>query len=432
MDILRILEKLLADSDIYEAEGNFEISSDCLEILCPIRGRLVFDRESVTGTAICILSPGTDHELKAGADTIIFRMALSMRAAAEAFPYEVIMEMSSGIRKVKSQELSEIIRQYISRMGTMYDTENAALAAALISELRKIYSPGDKLEITEQQKKLFTEIISQAAEIGDGLRLDDLAEKIGMTPQYLTSFWKKLTGRPLLKYLKERGEKQRELCERYERQERTLRTKGLNRSESQKLLETCRAYASEPIFKYADDRNGDEIKNVFVAPEGRHPVKPIWLRLVNLGYAKELYRGRAFNILERIQSEIGFQYGRICMLFDLIEMYSLGGRIYYSYSKIFSLIDTMLENNMRPFVELGNKQFRIQFSINEHFSPEDAYDPNEYFEKVIDLFQGFLRECINRYGYSEVEQWRFEIGYPPFLDADPGKKGGADEKLDLI
>lgn len=421
MNVLRLLENLFVDSDIYEAEEEFNISSDCLEILCPIKGELIDSEGAASSALVCILPPGKTYEFKTGAGTLLFRMALSMRALAENFSYEVLMEMAADIRKVDSFELIRIIRQYISRKE-ISGTENAALAASMISELEKIYRPEEKLGLTEQQARLFNEIIALADENDENLRLDDMAEKLGITPQYLTSFWKKLTGRPLLKYIKETEEKRRELCESYKNKKRLLRIKGMKRSHSQKSIEECRAYAMKPMFKYMDDKSKDKIKNIVASPEGRQPVKPVWLRLINLGYAKELYRGRAFHILERMQSDIGFQYGRICMLFDLIEMYSLGGKIYYSYSKIFSLIDTMLENNMRPFVELGNKQFRIQFSINEHFSPEDAYDPNEYFEKVIELFQGFLRECINRYGYSEVELWRFEIGYPPFLDADPGKK----------
>ncbi len=422
MNVLRILENLLVDSDIYKADEKFDISSDCIEILCPLRGKIIVEKNPVFNTSICIFPPEKVYRLLAEADTLIFRMALSMEALTENFSYEVVAEMLKNIKIIENAVFSEIIRKCTERRGCLSEMQKISMSAKIIAELENVYRPEDGLGLTEQQKRLYTEIISYTEENREELRLDDMAEKLGLTPQYLTSFWKKLTGSPLLKYIKESKAKKYDLHEHYKNQKRSLDLRGMKRLKSVEIAEICSLYAEVPRVRYFSAANEDKTRNVIAGPEGRHHVSPVWLSLINLGYARELYQGRAMDMLERMQKEIGFKYGRICMLFDLIEMYSLGGKIYYSYSKIFSLIDMMLKNNLRPFIELGNKQFRIQFSINEHFSPEDAYDPNEYFERIIELFPGFLRECINRYGYSEVERWRFEMGYPPYLDADPGKK----------
>ncbi|MCR4744431.1 MAG: hypothetical protein K5894_04290 [Lachnospiraceae bacterium] len=420
MNIVRSLENLIIDMDFYEAGHEVLISTSCLEILCPLSGKLIMGDLSLTDMDILILPPEKEHKIQAEDNTVFFRISLNMKFFAENLSYDLLELLLKDLKVVEEGELREIIKRFIFFSDSSIRTKKISLAAAIVSEIEDLYRPELKKKLTGQQLRLYSEVV-EAIEKADGNpRLDDLAENLGITPQYLTSFWKKISGMPLLKYIKENEEQRRILREHFSGDKKTYLINGVKSISDGRIHKIKENFLAEIE---ADDNAKDENTEVIMAaPDFRRRIDPIWLNLINLGYAKDLYQGRLNSIIERIQSKCGFKYGRICMLFDLIEMYSLGGKIYYSYSKIFSLIDLMIKNHMLPFIELGNKQFKIQFSVKEHFSPSDPYDPNEYFEKVIDLFPGFLRECINRYGYSNVEKWRFEIGYPPYLDADIEKK----------
>jgi beta-xylosidase len=136
-----------------------------------------------------------------------------------------------------------------------------------------------------------------------------------------------------------------------------------------------------------------------------------WNRLINLGYAQDFSNVKIFHQLTYTQREIGFSYGRICRLFDLVSQYSIGGKSIYDYNQIFQILDIMVENRMLPFLELSNKLFRIHLSAKENIAKNLVGSTVSYFDQLLEILPDFLRACINRYGQESVNSWRFEISY---------------------
>lgn len=156
----------------------------------------------------------------------------------------------------------------------------------------------------------------------------------------------------------------------------------------------------------------------FVSVEPKHHLRTFWKQLINLGYAENLRELSLKEALAQTQSRIGFRYGRICRIIDLIAPLSSGnvGTVQYDYTDVFDLLSQVLAHGMIPFLELGNKYFNIQESTNQFITPAGIQDPAEYFEDLGTLLPDFMRACINYYGQEVVDTWCFEISYG-FMDA---------------
>ncbi len=149
----------------------------------------------------------------------------------------------------------------------------------------------------------------------------------------------------------------------------------------------------------------------------RHHTHRFWRRLINLGYASNLQELALDATLEKIQHDIGFEYARICRITDLITSYSIDQKLYYDFSKVFPLLDQLMQNNLTPFLELGNKSFLIQESTAMSLSPVSPGESEDYYRSLEDILPHFIEACINYYGQSAVDTWMFEISYT-FTSAD--------------
>ena len=134
-------------------------------------------------------------------------------------------------------------------------------------------------------------------------------------------------------------------------------------------------------------------------------------RLINLGYAANLRNLDLDSALNRIQKEIGFTFGRICRITDLIRSGTVCGQSYYDFSPVFALLDSLIAHNMTPFLELGNKSFLIQETTTLSYTPVSPTDTREYYTQLLIILPEFAKACINHYGQARFDEWYFEISY---------------------
>lgn len=145
---------------------------------------------------------------------------------------------------------------------------------------------------------------------------------------------------------------------------------------------------------------------------------PVWKQLINLGYALNFDRLEILNQLVKLQKTIGFRYGRLCRIFDLASSYRTESHIFYDFNRIFNILDVMVAHHMHPLIELGNKQFMIQFSTLDTLTPDIPEDTEEYFDYLLNILPHFITAAINRYGPDEMSTWLFEICYPQYAFMD--------------
>ncbi|MBT2721127.1 helix-turn-helix domain-containing protein [Bacillus sp. ISL-46] len=154
-----------------------------------------------------------------------------------------------------------------------------------------------------------------------------------------------------------------------------------------------------------------------------------WNKLLNIGYARDLLNSDMQEQINLLQSEIGFTYARFWGVFsdDMLLEDRSGGTITYNFSNTNKLLDFLVKNKLKPFIEIGPKPKIIQKAIGETLVVQTVSERN--LEEWKNLVTAFLLQCIERYGIEEVETWYFEM-WRPHTDVFSNNQQEGDYFLD--
>ncbi|MFD2215655.1 GH39 family glycosyl hydrolase [Metabacillus endolithicus] len=134
-----------------------------------------------------------------------------------------------------------------------------------------------------------------------------------------------------------------------------------------------------------------------------------WNKVINIGYATDLLNSDMQEQIALLQNEIGFTYARFWGLFsdDMhVEDYS-NEHISYNFSNINKLLDFLIKNRLKPFIELGPKPKIVNKTLDQTLILQTSSEKS--LEEWKNIIRAFLLHCIERYGIEEVETWYFEI-----------------------
>ncbi|MEH7418311.1 helix-turn-helix domain-containing protein [Neobacillus drentensis] len=175
----------------------------------------------------------------------------------------------------------------------------------------------------------------------------------------------------------------------------------------------------------ATDRNQplletpDVVESQIIRIKNSEAFTKYWSKLINIGYAKDILNSDLQEQISLLQQEIGFTYARFWGLFgdDMHVEDRTSNTISYNFSNANKLLDFLIKNKLRPFIELGPKPKIISKTLDEIFIIETISERS--LEDWKNLLKTFLLHCIERYGIEEVETWYFEIWsqhIDPFTD----------------
>ncbi len=136
-------------------------------------------------------------------------------------------------------------------------------------------------------------------------------------------------------------------------------------------------------------------------------------RAICIGEAYHILQSDVQMQLKDIQSAIGIKYVRIWNILSKKECFvSKEG---HSFRKMDQVIDFLLENHMKPYMELGEKETAFMYSPDRFLKAgEDNSHYNwEMFQIII---PEFCMHLVNRYGVEEIETWYFEYWKNPEQD----------------
>ena len=124
--------------------------------------------------------------------------------------------------------------------------------------------------------------------------------------------------------------------------------------------------------------------------------------------------------LREVHQATGFQYIRFHAIFhDEVGLYDEDdkGKPIYNFSYVDQIYDGLLQNGVRPFVELSfmPKKLAAQ-QIFQPFWYHPIVSPPKDWNKWGDLISQFTQHLVDRYGIDEVSQWYFEVWNEPNLD----------------
>ena len=156
------------------------------------------------------------------------------------------------------------------------------------------------------------------------------------------------------------------------------------------------------------------------------PFPHFWEQTFGSGRAVLSMRDSYRNDIRAVKTATGFQAVRFHGIFmDEVGLFDLDakGQPVYNFSYIDQIYDGLLENGVRPFVELSfmPKKMASDPSALHAFWYKPNVSPPKDYVLWDGMIAAFAQHLINRYGIDEVSQWYFEVWNEPNLDFWTGK-----------
>ncbi|MHB8812150.1 MAG: GH39 family glycosyl hydrolase [Steroidobacteraceae bacterium] len=160
-----------------------------------------------------------------------------------------------------------------------------------------------------------------------------------------------------------------------------------------------------------------EVVRIDASAPGK-PFPHFWEEAFGSGHATLAMRADYLRDLRAVKRVTDFRYVRFHgILDDDVGVYRRDylGNLVYNFTYVDTIYDGLLQNGVRPFVELSFMPRGIAAN------PDDLYDfwsrpnvsPPQTYSKWAAVIQTFARHLIERYGIDEVSQWYFEVWNEP-------------------
>jgi xylan 1,4-beta-xylosidase len=150
------------------------------------------------------------------------------------------------------------------------------------------------------------------------------------------------------------------------------------------------------------------------------PFPHYWEQMFGSGRAILSLRESYRNDLRAMKSATDIRYVRFHAIFqDELGVYleDAQGRPVYNWSYVDQIYDGLLENGVRPFVEMSFMPRALAASEQPHaFWYRPFPSPPKDFGKWEELVYNFAKHLVDRYGANEVSQWYFEVWNEPNID----------------
>jgi len=168
----------------------------------------------------------------------------------------------------------------------------------------------------------------------------------------------------------------------------------------------------------AQSSNTQEIVVDAAAP--RTPFPHFWEQMFGSGRANLTLRESYRNDLRDVKKVTEFRYVRFHAVFhDENGVYDEDASSHpvYNFSYVDQIYDGLLQNGVRPFVEISfmPKKLAARQDVHAFWYKQIVAPPKDY-AKWDDLIRSFARHLIERYGIGEVSQWYFEVWNEPNID----------------
>lgn len=136
-------------------------------------------------------------------------------------------------------------------------------------------------------------------------------------------------------------------------------------------------------------------------------------RAINVGNAYLLLQSEIQDRILEIKNETGMKYVRMWNV--LTEENCMDDREIFNFRKLNQVLDFLLENGMKPYMDLGHKQEAFMYDAHKGLV-ENKNSKNLYsFENFSKVIRELSINLVNRYGIDEVESWYFEFWNDPKL-----------------
>jgi len=159
---------------------------------------------------------------------------------------------------------------------------------------------------------------------------------------------------------------------------------------------------------------------VIDASAAHHSFPHYWEQMFGSGRAILTLREGYRRDLRLVKKTTELKFVRFHAIFhDEVGLYDEDkhGQPVYNFSYVDQIYDGLLENGVRPFVELSFMPRKLAAREAVHgFKYHPIVAPPRNYAKWDALIAAFAAHLIERYGIDEVAQWYFEVWNEPNLD----------------
>ncbi len=389
---------------------------------------------------VILVEPGEDAEIKpvAGLSNVILGVRVDESFMHSILPYQYHFVCNSALRPHKDyQQLSRILSLLASSFF-IGDSEYIIYA--------HLYQLADCLAKHFCEPENYTEAASSEDYTAKRIReiheyintnfyqpilLADLANEMFLTPQYLSKFIKEHMHTTFSKYLTDirLSHAYTELqCSDTSITSIALNNgfpnvTAFNKAFREKYNDTPSAWRqarTESTHKPMPDgfleiepqRRDDHVVPIHANAQNTSPYIKTWQDTINIGPLSKALNKDMHDAFVEYQSILQFKYARFENVFDQEIMYKDASSGRYNFTNLNVILDFLYELKVYPHIELSYKPPK---NLAQHPSQWDSvttYAPEKNFALDMDALEKMLMHYINRYGYSYVSKWRFEMWLP--------------------
>ena len=144
------------------------------------------------------------------------------------------------------------------------------------------------------------------------------------------------------------------------------------------------------------------------------PLERIWSKVINIGSAEELLHSEVQEHIVLLKEMLDFAYVRFWNPFCKELFIDIDNPEHkYNFSRLDSILDFLIRNDIRPFIELESKPRRVDKTATTSLIFE-LFEHMASLENWYHVLEAFMKHAVARYGREEVSRWIFEL----WFDAD--------------
>jgi xylan 1,4-beta-xylosidase len=466
----------LVTISIMNNKSNFDHAHRDIELIYVIKGNLQVKVNNeilnMNSSDFLLVNSNEFHSFQSDKDSLFVVIHFNFSELSSLLVQKKLLFTCNSIKHASpyDQELRYVIEDLLTiymKQDNNVLVEFLEKALKLISILKINYLKNRNLEIgnstVKNQNERLTDIIEYIqSNYRDPVTLEELARLHYISVPYLSKIFKKQTGKTFSQYLSEirlayavnelensnkpitrialdngfpylaafnrvfyeyyhlKPVEYRKKMAKLTKNEEDDTAESHYQEENQTLLELGRYLSSTTTNRNQTSLEiPDMVESQVVRIKNVEAFTKYWSKLINIGYAKDILNSDLQEQIAALQNELGFTYARFWGLFgdDMHIEDRSEGMIRYNFSNTNKLIDFLIKNKLKPFIELGPKPKIISKTLDEIYIIQTISEKS--LEEWKNLTKAFLLHCIERYGFEEVELWYFEIWsehIDPFTD----------------
>lgn len=357
------------------------------------------------------------------------------------------IEMTSNI--IKTSVIDERMRDFnllettsksivlsLRQNDNQMDFHSRSLASELLYLISKNMLVKRKVK-RNSDSRIFEALLYIETNYKNVISLDDIADYFKVSSGYFSRYFKKQTGSSFLKYLNDyRLEKAAEKLSNSSdkisaiaNQTGFANINSFNKKFRLKFGISPKKYRENYDYRKDTIQINKELSEVNVIPSSilknanKREVEigkienfivnnQPWKKIINMGSAEDLLQYDLRNHLKLVKKDLDIEYIRFWNLFTKGMNIDPTMTDSYNFEKIDSVIDFLLAEGLKPFIELRYKIRRIHGSTKKTlvFENEDfkySLNSSEWF----DMVEKFIKHVNNRYGKKIVNEWMLEFSF---------------------